>query len=159
MQPSQQTAVLWESHFPLVHCFPYPLARALFVLPGPCLVSNTFYWTFSGAFQFHIISATSWEFCMRKKERDIYIDNTDTQDVIVNTNNNVGRNIKAKASEFITIPDSRSLRSDLYLGTDYTITISCLVVGFPVHSFFNVWCWLLFKTDYWAGWIRDWIQN
>lgn len=47
---SQQTAVLWESHFPLVHCFPYPLARALFVLPGSCLVGNTFYWPFSGAF-------------------------------------------------------------------------------------------------------------
>lgn len=42
---------------------------------------------------------------MRKKELDIYTDNKDIQNVVVHTNNNVGRNIKPKASEFITIPD------------------------------------------------------
>lgn len=41
---------------------------------------------------------------MRKKELDIYIDNKDIQNVVVNINNNIGRNIKTKASEFITIP-------------------------------------------------------
>lgn len=43
---------------------------------------------------------------MRKKEGDIYTDERDIQNVVVNPNNNAGRNIKAKASEFITIPDS-----------------------------------------------------
>lgn len=43
---------------------------------------------------------------MRKKELDIYMDNKDIQNVVVNTNKNFGRNIKPSASKFITISDS-----------------------------------------------------
>lgn len=68
------------------------------------------------------------------------MDNKDIQNVVVNTNKNFGRNIKPSASKFITISDSLSLRSDLYLGANCTTSITHLVVGFPVQFFLE---WLV----------------